>query len=86
MEGGITGWQRFGSRRPVDADRRERAVIAHADTARVQEHAGEITGVVGMQAGEEHRFQTGESPVPRQRRRTATRDLVLVNKQTDGYA
>jgi len=60
MEGGITGWQRFESRRPVDADRCQWAGIAAADAPWVQEHAGQITGMVGMQVGEEHRFQTGE--------------------------
>ena len=47
---------------------------AHADAPRVQEHAGQVTGMVGMQVGEEHRLQAGESRVPRRRRRTATRD------------
>ncbi len=60
MEGGIACWQRFGPRRPVDADRRERAVIADAAAPRVKEHAGQITGVVGMKVGQEHGLQAGE--------------------------
>jgi hypothetical protein len=60
VEGGITGRQRFRPRRPVHADRRERSVGALADAPRIKEHAGQVTDVVGMQVGQEHRFQAGE--------------------------
>ena len=60
MEDGITGRQRGGPRRPVDADGRERAVSAHPDAPRVEEHAGQVADVVGVKMGEEHGLQTGE--------------------------
>jgi hypothetical protein len=34
-------------------------VIARPAAPRVQQQAGQVTGVVGMQVGEEHRLQQG---------------------------
>ena len=65
MEDGITCWHHVGARRPVDADWCQRAVSAHAHAPPVEQHASQITDVVGMQVGKEHRFQTGEAePAP----------------------
>ena len=74
LEGGRTGGRRFGARRPVHADRRERAVLACADAPWVKEHAGQVTNVVRMKMGQEHRCQTGEveSRGGESRRRPAT--------------
>jgi hypothetical protein len=59
-EGGITGWHHVRPRRAVDLDRRQRAVVADPDAPRVEEHAGQITDVVHVKVGEEHRFQPRE--------------------------
>ena len=60
MEDGITCWHQVRARRPVDADRRQRAMSAYPHAPPVEQHAGQITDVIGMQVGKEHRFQTGE--------------------------
>ena len=36
-------------------------MVAHPAAPRVQEHAGQVTDVVGVQVGEEHRLQAGEA-------------------------
>jgi len=51
MEDGITCWHHVGARRPVGADRRQRAMSAHPHAPPVEQHAGQITGVIGVQAG-----------------------------------
>lgn len=54
VEEGITCRQRLGPGRPVDADRRKRPVVAHADNPAAQQHARQVTDMVGMKVGEEH--------------------------------
>ena len=54
VEDGIAGRQHMRPPRPVDPNRREGAVIAHPDTPRVEQHAGEITCVVSVEVGEQH--------------------------------
>ena len=61
VEGGVTLGHQAGPRRPVDPDRRQRAVTAPADTPPVQEHAGQVTDVIGVQVSKEHRLQAGEA-------------------------
>jgi len=39
----------------------QRAVVAFADTPPVQEQAGQVTDVIGVQVGEEHCLQAGEA-------------------------
>jgi hypothetical protein len=56
VEDRIAGRQHFRPRRPVHPDRRARA--AHAP--RVQDQARQVTDVVRMQMGQEHRLQPGE--------------------------
>jgi hypothetical protein len=57
VEERVTGRHRRGPRRSVDPDRRERAVIAGPDAPPVEQQAGQVTDVVGVQMGEEHGFQ-----------------------------
>ena len=56
VEHGVTLRQLRRPRRPVHPQRRQRA----AYTPRVQDHAREVADVVGVQMGQEHRFQAGE--------------------------
>ena len=62
-----------GARRPVDPDRRKRTPVARAHAPRIQQHAGQVAGVVGVEVGEPDRLQTSEveSRIHERRRRTA---------------
>jgi hypothetical protein len=60
MERLIAAGQRVGTRRAVDPDRREWTGVGLANAPRVQQHAGQITGVVGVKVRDEHSFQTSE--------------------------
>ena len=60
-EDGITGRQHVRARRAVDPDRRQRAAVGgHPDAPRVQQHTRQVTAMVDVQVGEEHRVQGAE--------------------------
>ena len=60
MEGSVAGRQHLGSPRPVDTNGRQWTMVAHADAPWIKQHAGQITGMVGMEVREVHGFQTAE--------------------------
>ena len=60
LQRGLARGQRLRPRRPVDANRRQRAARVAAAAPRIQEQAGQVTGVVGMQVRQEDSLQPGE--------------------------
>ena len=59
-EGGVSGGSHFGGAGSIDPNRWEWPVFAETDSPRIEEHAGEIAGVVDMKMREEDGLQAGE--------------------------
>ena len=59
-EGGVSGGSHVGDAGSIDPNRGEWPLFAETDSPRIEEHAGEIAGVVDMKMREEEGLQSGE--------------------------
>jgi hypothetical protein len=59
-EGGVTGGSHVGDAGSIDPNRGQWPLLAEADSPRIEEHSGEIAGMVDMKMREEDGLQAGE--------------------------